>query len=151
MKRLIIIICLSGFLSNSLSQNGFGLQGALGFVTLDDQIWGQFALRPVIPIWKLKIALDLVFYIDEDGNIHQDEWDFSNNKAIKNTLIDKIFFIQFGKKNEPLYIRAGILDHVTLGYGSLVYDYSNSLLYPDIRKVGLDVQIQNKKMIIMNL
>ncbi|MFC1550479.1 hypothetical protein ACFL46_04230 [Candidatus Neomarinimicrobiota bacterium] len=146
MKRLIIIICLSGFLSTSLSQNGFGLQGALGFVTLDDQIWGQFALRPVIPIWKLKIALDLVFYIDEDGNIHQEEWDFSNNKAIKNTLIDKIFFIQFGKKNEPLYIRAGILDHVTLGYGGLVYDYSNSLLYPDIRKVGLDVQIQNEKM-----
>ncbi len=67
------------------------VQGAFGAVTIDGKIWNQIAIRPVIPIGKWGIALDLVFYVDEDGNLHKDEWDFSDGEATKNTIIDKIW------------------------------------------------------------
>ena len=68
------------------------MQGAFGAVTIDGKIWNQVALRPIIPIGKVSVALDIVFFIDQNGNIHDDEWDFSDGRAITNTLIDKIYF-----------------------------------------------------------
>ena len=62
------------------------LQGAFGAVTIDGKIWNQIALRPVIPFGKLSVAFDMVLYIDQDGNIHDDEWDFSNGEKSKNSI-----------------------------------------------------------------
>ena len=126
------------------AQNPFSLRGVFGIATIDDKVWAQFALRPTIDIWKIKMGLDIVLYIDQDGKIHKDEWDFSNGKAIKNTLLDKIYFIQYGTEYEPIYIRAGALERTTLGYGILVNRYSNTFNYPQFRKIGLDAKIQSK-------
>ena len=73
---------------NSQDNVNKSLQGAFGAVTIDGKIWNQIALRPIIPIGKISVALDIVFYIDQDGNIHDDEWDFSNGEKSKNSLID---------------------------------------------------------------
>ena len=64
----------------SQSYSSTSVQGAFGAVTIDGKIWNQIALRPIVPIGKVTLALDIVFYIDQDGNIHDDEWDFSNGK-----------------------------------------------------------------------
>ncbi|MFC1565342.1 hypothetical protein ACFL4B_00115 [Candidatus Neomarinimicrobiota bacterium] len=137
---ILILFCVIGL----QAQNPFSLRGVLGFATINDKIWGQFALRPTIDIWKIKFGLDIVMYIDQNGKIHQDEWDFSNGTAIKNTLLDKIYFIQYGTRYEPLYIRAVTLNQTTLGYGILVNRYSNAFNYPQFRKIGLDAKIQTK-------
>jgi hypothetical protein len=144
LKRVTIIFSIFIVLGLVRAQNSLSVQGALGFVTIDDKIWGQIALRPVFPLWKFRVALDLFFYIDQNGNIHQDEWNFSTDEAIKNTLIDKILFIQFGKHDEPVYLRLGMLDRVTLGYGALVFDYTNGFLYPQSRKIGLENKLRWK-------
>jgi len=80
----------------------------------------------------------------KDGKIHKDEWDFSNGTAIKNTILDKIYFVQYGTQYEPVYVRAGALERTTLGYGILVNRYSNTFNYPQFRKIGLDAKIQTK-------
>ena len=66
------------------------VQGAFGAVTIDGKIWNQIALRPIIPIGKVSLALDIVFYIDQDGNIHDDEWDFSSGEKSKNSIMQKL-------------------------------------------------------------
>jgi len=137
---ILILFCVVGL----QAQSPFSLRGVLGFATIDDKVWGQFALRPTLDIWKLKFGLDIIMYIDQDGKIHQDEWDFSSGKAIKNTLLDKIYFIQYGTRYEPVYIRVGALERTTLGYGILVNRYSNTFNYPQQRKVGLDAKFQSK-------
>ncbi len=114
------------------------LQGAFGAVTIDGKIWNQLALRPVVPFGKLSIAFDLVLYIDQDGNIHDDGWDFSSGEKIKNTLIDKIYYIRYGNRWGGNYFKIGALDNVTMGYGILLNNYSNTLLYPQVRKVGME-------------
>lgn len=144
MKQTSVILISILFSCVLYSQEARSVQGAFGAVTIDGKIWNQIALRPVIPIWKFGVALDLVLYIDQDGNIHRDEWDFSSPSAIKNTLIDKIYYVRFGYRTDPIYFRIGALDRVSLGYGILVNGYANTVLYPQVRKVGLEWSVRNK-------
>ena len=118
------------------------VQGAFGAVTIDGKIWNQIALRPIIPIGKVSLALDIVFYIDQDGNIHDNEWDFSSGEKSKNSIIDKIYYKRYGKKWDPFYFQIGALDNVTMGHGILVNNYSNTILYPQVRKVGMEAKFQ---------
>ena len=113
-------------------------QGAIGSVTIDGKVWNELAMRPVIPFGKWGVALDLVFYFDAEGNIHSDEWDFSSGNAIKNTLIDKIYYIRYGFPGGPTYAKIGALDRVDLGYGILVSGY------PQDRKIGLNYEKNSK-------
>ena len=136
----LFIIFVSFAQSQSLSSSS--VQGAFGAVTIDGKIWNQVALRPIIPIGKVSFALDIVFYIDQDGNIHDDEWDFSNGKKSKNSIIDKIYYVRYGKKWDPFYFQIGALDNVTIGQGILVNRYSNTILYPQVRKVGMEVKFK---------
>ena len=129
-------------LLQSQSYSSTSVQGAFGAVTIDGKIWNQIALRPIIPVGKVTFALDIVFYIDQDGNIHDDEWDFSNSKNSKNSIIDKIYYIRYGKKWDPFYFQIGALENVTIGQGILVNKYSNTILYPQIRKVGMELKFK---------
>jgi len=127
---------------NSQDNMNKSVQGAFGAVTIDGKIWNQIALRPIIPIGKVSLALDIVFYIDQDGNIHDNEWDFSSGEKSKNSIIDKIYYIRYGKKWDPFYFQIGALDNVTMGHGILVNNYSNTILYPQVRKVGMEAKFQ---------
>jgi len=144
MKKYSLLILILFSVVGLKAQNPFSMRGVFGLATIDDQVWGQFALRPTLDIWKFKFGLDIVMYIDQNGKIHQDEWDFSNGTAIKNTLFDKIYFIQYGTRYEPVYIRAGALERTTLGYGILVNRYSNTFNYPQYRKIGLETKLKSK-------
>ena len=138
--RKSFLIIILAFILNGLLYAQVNNTGAVGSVTIDGKVWNQVAMRPVIPFGKWGLALDLVVYFDAKGNIHSDEWDFSSSNAIKNTLIDKIYYIRYGFPGDPLYGRIGALDDVDLGYGILVNDYSNTMLYPQDRKVGFNFE-----------
>ena len=88
-------IVLSSLIFSQDETETRSVQGALGAVTIDGKIWNQIALRPVIPFGKLSVAFDLVLYIDQDGNIHKDEWDFSSGEKVKNYIIDKVYYIRY--------------------------------------------------------
>ena len=94
--------------------------------------------QPTLPFGKLSVAFDMVLYIDQDGNIHDDDWDFSSGEKVKNTIIDKIYYIRYGNRWDKNYFKIGALDNVTMGYGILLNRYTNTLLYPQVRKVGME-------------
>ena len=142
-RNIFLSFILFGILSVPLSAQ-IKNQGAVGSVTIDGKVWNQIAMRPVIPFGKWGVALDLVIYFDAEGNIHADEWDFSSANAIKNTLIDKIYYIRYGFPGDPIYGKIGALDRVDLGYGILVSGYSNTMLYPQVRKTGLNLEYNSK-------
>ena len=114
---------------------GWGAAMGIGAVTMDGQTWTQVSLRPDIPIGKLGIALDLTLYFDENGNVRKSDWDEGKD------LIDKIYYLRWAHKGDPVYLKAGALDDVTLGYGMLVKHYSNSMQYPAVRRVGGEFDI----------
>ena len=44
---------------------------AVGSATINDTIYNQVALRPELSFGKLGIGLDLVMYIDNEGNVRK--------------------------------------------------------------------------------
>ena len=69
--RSTAILSLFMIASFSRAQEGRSMQGAFGTVTIDGKMWNQISLRPVVPLWKFALALDLVFYFDQDGTQRQ--------------------------------------------------------------------------------
>jgi len=110
----------------------FNMGLGIGSVTIDGQIYNQLALRPELNFGKLGIGLDLVFYVDQDGNIRKDEWDETSD------FIDKFLFIKYGEKSDPFWLKLGSLENITLGYGGLISSYSNMMEFPSIRRVGFN-------------
>ena len=114
----------------------FGMGLGIGSVTLDGVLYNQLALRPEINIGKVGIGLDLVLYIDNEGNMRNDEWDIENDPGL---LLDKILYIRYGKKTDPAWIKYGSIEGLTLGYGGLMNNYSNMMEYPSVRRVGVNM------------
>ncbi|HCK99449.1 MAG TPA: hypothetical protein DHW42_05005 [Candidatus Marinimicrobia bacterium] len=114
----------------------YGMGLGLGSVTIDNKIYNQIALRPELKMGKLGIALDVAFYMDEQGNIRKDEWDeFSD-------YLDKFYYVRWAQQGDPFFAKLGAIDNVTLGYGILMNGYSNTTEYPQIRKVGVHTGMQ---------
>jgi len=113
----------------------FAMGLGIGSVTLDGVLYNQLALRPEINIGKVGIGLDLVVYVDNEGNMRYDEWDIENDPGL---LLDKILFIRYGKKTDPAWIKYGSIEGLTLGYGGMMNNYSNMMEFPSVRRVGVN-------------
>ena len=118
--------------TQSAPKKPFNMGLAVGSATINDTIYNQVALRPELSFGKLGIGLDLVMYIDNEGNVRKDEWDEPSD------FIDKLLYIRWGQKSDPFWLVWGSLDNVTLGYGGLLSGYSNMMEFPSVRKVGIN-------------
>ena len=113
----------------------YSLGLGIGSSTIDGTVYNQFALRPKINIGPVGIGFDLVVYVDNEGNIRDEEWDLENDPSM---ILDKILFIRFGEKSDPGWVKYGTMESITLGYGGLMNGYSNMMEFPSVRRVGLN-------------
>ncbi|MBT3232695.1 MAG: hypothetical protein HN356_07755 [Calditrichaeota bacterium] len=113
----------------------FSMNGAMGATIINGKSYQYFSLRPDIPIWKFGLGLDLSFYFDEEGNLREEDWDETAD------FIDKIYYIRYGKPGQPLYVRAGSLEEITLGYGLVMRRYSNAIEWPQVKRIGLQTEM----------
>ena len=113
----------------------FGMGMGIGSVTLDGVIYNQLALRPEINIGKIGFGLDLVLYLDFEGNIRTEDWDIADDPS---KLLDKILYIKYGQKTDPMWFKYGSIEGMTLGYGGLLNGYSNMMEFPSVRRIGLN-------------
>ena len=127
---LFTLLFLGAIFSNSAS---------IGSVTIDGKIYNQISMRPEFEFGKFGLGLDIYFYIDDEGGFYDKSWDFSDGKALE-TLLDKIYYLRYNKPSDNLYFRIGGMPSVTLGYGILVNNYSNTIEYPNVRRLGLDLR-----------
>ena len=135
MKTKIFFLFL--IFSLSLTNNA-----SIGSVTIDGKIYNQISMRPEFEFRKLKIGLDLYFYIDDEGGFYDKSWDFSNGKAFE-TVLDKIYYLKFNEPSDRFYFRLGSIPSATLGYGIIVNSYSNTVEYPNVRRIGLDMRFNS--------
>jgi len=111
-----------------------------GTVTLDDKIYNQVSFRPEFSVKKLGIGLDFYIYFDEEGNLYSRNWDFSSGSSSIKTIIDKIYYIRYGRPYDDLYFRIGALPNITMGHGILVNRYANNMDYPQVRRLGFNLK-----------
>ena len=139
-KRIIILLIF--IMPNLGGQDK--LSGSFGTVTIDRKVWNQVSIRPVTHIWNFNVAWDLTLYFNHDGRVYDDNWNFSSFKHVKNTALDKIYYLSFGRKSDPFYFKIGALDYVNLGYGILVSGYSNTVEYPRVKNIGLNMRARSQ-------
>ena len=134
---LILTVFLTLVFSNSAS---------IGSVTIDGEIYNQISMRPEFEFGKFGLGLDVYFYIDDKGNFYDKSWDFSDGKALE-TLLDKVYYLRYNQPSDKFYFRIGGMPSVTLGYGILVNNYSNTVEYPNVRRLGLDLRMSSNNKI----
>jgi hypothetical protein len=122
----------------------FSMGGAVGTYTdADGNQITYISLRPDIPLWKFGICLDvqLGFRQEQNGAMVFDKkgWDEPGD------LLEKIYYVRYGKEGDPVFIKAGVLPEVSLGYGLIVDGYSNAIQYPDIKRIGVQASIRKGK------
>lgn len=118
-------------------ESGVQWQAGAGTVTMDGEQMYRISLRPDIPLGKFGVGLDLELFVDSEGNLSQEGWRFDTGDAAFESIQRKIMYIRYGRPREPVYVRVGALDEVTLGYGLIMSRYRNTLDYPGRKRVGL--------------
>ena len=113
-----------------------------GSVTVDDAQWTRLALGVDVPIWKFGIFFDLEFFIDKDGKFSDKGWRFTKDAWVE-SVTRKIRYLRFGHENEPVFIKVGGLDNVTLGYGFVMDRFTNMLHYPDQKLFGVQLYLND--------
>jgi hypothetical protein len=115
----------------------------VGQVTVEGKQWFRVSLRPDIPIGKFGVCLDLELFVDDSGKFSDKGWRFKNSQEAFESISRKIYYLRYGRPGHQYYGKVGSLDNVTLGYGLIMYDYANTLQYPDIRKTGLHFELND--------
>ncbi|MBC8311114.1 MAG: hypothetical protein H8E72_02315 [Candidatus Marinimicrobia bacterium] len=141
LKFTLLISLLT--ISFAEEKEGSSTSASMGSVTMDGKIYNQVAIRPEIPMGKMGVGLDLYVYFNDEG-IYPGNWDFKDGNAFA-TLVDKVYYLRWGKPGDNLYFKVGALPSATLGQGILVNNYSNIMEYPQVRRVGLDFKMKFMK------
>ncbi|MEA1987452.1 MAG: hypothetical protein U9N76_08195 [Candidatus Marinimicrobia bacterium] len=119
--------------------NGSSMGMAFGAVTLDGKMYSQVALRPTLRMGKLGVGLDVVMYIDNEGNIYKGNWDEAKD------ILDKIYFLSWGVPQDPFFVRLGGLDNVSIAHGIALNHYTNMLEYPSVKRLGTRLNFKVSK------
>lgn len=146
-----------------LSNLGEFLGLEIGSVTMNEQTYAEAVLTPAFEFGKLKAAFYLPIVYQEDlfdasewyrpgGN---NEWTFGFDKGWTDEPIEaaadfgrdlalKIRYIQWGEQRDPFFFKVGSIPSITLGHGLLMYNYSNNVDFPAVRKVGLNLGLDRE-------
>lgn len=140
MKKIVLFILLFIPILVSAQEVPFAVKaktrysasGMVGIEKIDSLKFYQARLIQEFNIWKIGMGIDLDFLFDEDHyQLRKVDWNHLDD------VLDKIYYIRYAKKGDPLYVHLGGFPGVTMGNGLVMRDYSNMQLYPELRNTGL--------------
>jgi len=124
-------------------QAGARYGASMGSVTVGDQQVYRLSMRPDIPLGSWGVAFDIELFIDESGDFSDRGWAFGTSTETLDTILRKIYYVRYGQPRDPLFVRVGALDRVTLGYGLIMDGYRNTVQYPGVKKTGIQFQVRD--------
>lgn len=111
----------------------FASSGMVGYETIDSLTFYRARLIQEFKFWKIGVGIDLDFLFDKDFRLRVEDWDHLIN------ALEKFYYIKFAGRNDPVYVHAGGFPDLTVGNGLIMKKYSNMLLYPKLRNIGVMV------------
>ncbi len=108
--------------------------GGVGITTIDSdkgsETFLNVHLSPEFAFGKFGIGLNInLLFNTQDGSLRKQDWDKPTD------ILQQIRYVRWGRKNDPVYVHAGMLDAARLGHGSILNYYSNYASW-DNRKFG---------------
>ena len=153
-----IILCSSVVLAQVEEESGqkekpkfgFNMNFSLGLSSYEDingdQIaFQKFGIFPEFTYGKWGLGLDLT--LELDGDFQMRDLDNDGKPDRWSTFTDylyKIYYVRYGHKGDPLYGRIGAFDSYTLGHGLIMEGFSNTLYYPQVLQLGLNLDIDGR-------
>jgi hypothetical protein len=114
---------------------GFGLGAAIGVATLDGISYTRIVMQPRFDFGDWGFEFDVNLEFDKNWELRPGEWD--SWQAVLNKL--KRFWV--GEKGETFFLNLGSLRDVHVGHGTIMGGFANDLFYPDVRMVGIQLDI----------
>lgn len=95
--------------------------GALGPTFIGDELYATLRLQPEFSIGKVGVGLDVPLMVSlDDGSFRTEE--FTGGVG----PLRVIRYMRYGReRRDPLYVKVGDLSGATLGFGLIMYQYSN--------------------------
>ena len=124
---------------------GFTMNLSIGLSSYEDSTGTQLAFQkfgifPELSYGKWGLGLDLSLEFDADFRLrdldndgHPDRW------TTLHDYLTKVYYLRYGVKGDPLYGRIGTFDGYTLGHGLVMNDFSNTIFYPQVIQLGLNL------------
>ncbi len=114
-------------------REGFSFGGSAGTAVVNQQTYTRVRLMPELVLGKFGIGLDIDLMIDNEGEIRKEDWDDPED------YLNKFLYVRYGQRGDTFYGKIGAFTNYTLGHGLIMRNYTNMLLYPDIRQIGLQL------------
>jgi len=149
-KYIVVVVALvmgaaTGY--GQISDGGLAYMGAnsnvfyggIGMTTIASETgtdtYINVHLRPEIAFGKLGVGLNInLLFNTATGELRKEDWDRPQ------AWLQQIRYVRWGRKFDPLYVRAGTLDAARIGHGSIVNYYSNATSW-DARKFGAEFDL----------
>ncbi|MFA7546310.1 MAG: hypothetical protein WCY64_03690 [Candidatus Cloacimonadaceae bacterium] len=109
----------------------FSSSGMVGYETIDSLRYYRARLIQEFKVWKIGVGLDLDFLFDRNYRLRTSDWDDWMD------VLDKFYYIRYGKRDEPVFVHVGGFPDFTIGHGLVMQKYSNMELYSQYRNLGL--------------
>lgn len=115
------------------------LYGGIGLTTIASEsgtnTYFNVHLRPELAFGKLGVGLNInLLFNTQTGELRKEDW----NKP--EAWLQQIRYLRWGRKFDPLYVKAGTIDAARLGHGSIMNYYSNAAAW-DNRKFGAEFDV----------
>ncbi|MDH4128379.1 MAG: hypothetical protein OEV44_06475, partial [Spirochaetota bacterium] len=148
-KKIIFTICFSIIIISSLYSKPYGLRqtnkpfqfdgsGEINYNIINHEPFIQFLFIPEFTFKKINFGMG--FYLPLE---------LSNNNKIRSVeynsyqgILSKIYYFQYGDlEKSPISFKLSEIEDYTLGHGLIINRYSNNLFFPEIRKLGTQINI----------
>jgi len=115
------------------------IKASFGLTKIGDQTFAGFRFQPDFSFGKVGFGLDVPVQI----NIETKEFRTDEFKGGIETIRMIRYFSLGKKKVDAIYVKAGDLTGATLGYGTLINNYTNSPSF-EARKWGINIDLNYK-------
>jgi len=143
MRKVVVLMFALVFMAGSvraqstlrdlyLMQNQNQFLGGLGITWIDNKPYTTLTLAPDFSFGKFGIGLYLQLLMDQSNGFKLRTDEYKDGAGI----LRAIRYVRWGLKNDPFYIRLGMLDRAILANGFLLWNYNNGSNY-DKRKIGM--------------
>jgi len=105
----------------------------------------RFSFIPEFTYGKWGLGINLTFEFDGDFKLRDlDNDDKADGWSKFSDYLYKIYYLRYGQKGEPIYGRIGAFDTYTLGHGLIMDGFSNTLFYPQVLQLGLNLDVDGE-------
>ena len=120
--------------------SGFNFAAIVGAANMShtsgtNTTYTQFILSPELDLGFFGIGFAFNLEFDQDGSLRPGEWDSWQ------AIVSKVSYLRLGNKGEDFYLQIGSLKKATLGHGTIVDRFDNTLYMPDVRLMGVQLDI----------